>query len=50
VAEALCEQLELLRGGLDPRGRANLASLADRDLAEVAVDVQADLSHLILLF
>jgi hypothetical protein len=49
VAEAAGEQLELLGGGRDPRRRADLASLADRDLAEVAVDVQTDISHLILL-
>jgi hypothetical protein len=39
VAEALGEQRQLLGGGFDPPGRTDLAPLADRDLAEVAVDV-----------
>ena len=49
AAEALREQLKLLRCRLDPPGRAHLAFLADRDLAEIAVDIKPDRSHLTAL-
>ena len=48
-AKALSEQLQHLRLRLDPTGGANLAGLGDRDLAEFAMNVQSNLSHLILL-
>jgi hypothetical protein len=44
-AEALGKQLERLRRHLDPPGRTNLAALGDRDLGEVAVDVETYRSH-----
>src|SRR5258706_2051768 len=47
--EALREQLERLRCRLDPAGRAHFTVLDQGDLAEVAVDVQPNCSHLILL-
>jgi hypothetical protein len=43
--QASGEALELLGAGLDPPGRAQLGAVLDRDLAEVAVDVQGDRSH-----
>jgi hypothetical protein len=52
-AQAPREQLERLRGRLDPTRRAHRAVLRDRDLTEIAVHVQpdrpADRSHHILL-
>ena len=39
------EDLELLGRGLDPAGEANVTVLADRDRAEVAVDVESDEPH-----
>jgi hypothetical protein len=44
-AEALREQLQRRRRGLDPARRTDLARLHDRDLAEVAVDLQPDAPH-----
>ena len=43
--EALGEQLELAPAGPHPAGRAHPALLQDRHLAELAVDVQPDVSH-----
>jgi len=45
----LGEELDLIRRGLDPPRGADLAFLSDRHLAEVDVDVQRDVSHLLLL-
>ena len=44
-AEALREQLERRRRRLDPPRRTHLARLDDRDLAEIAVDVQPNAPH-----
>ena len=44
-AEALREQLERRRRRLDPARRTDLARLGDRDLAEIAVDVQPNAPH-----
>ena len=44
-AEALRKQLQRRRRRLDPARRTDLARLDDRDLAEVAVDVQPDAPH-----
>ena len=44
--QALGEQLKLGGAGLDAPGRAQLAAVLDRHLAEVAVDVQGDRSHI----
>ena len=44
-AQALREQLQRLRRRLDPARRTDLARLHDRDLAEVAVNVQPNASH-----
>jgi hypothetical protein len=46
AAEAPGEELERRRRRLDPTRRYDLAVLRERDLAEVAVDVQTDCSHL----
>ena len=43
------EQLDLLRLGLDPPGRANLAILDDRDLTAIQIHIQPDRSHHTLL-
>jgi hypothetical protein len=43
--EALGEQLELGPAGPHPAGRAHAGLLQDRHLAELAVDVQPDVSH-----
>lgn len=45
AAEALGEQLEHLGLGLDPPGVTDHAALCDRDLAEVAMDIQRDCAH-----
>ena len=47
--QAARQQRQLLDGRLDPARRADLAVLADRDLAEVAMDVHPDEAHLHLL-
>jgi hypothetical protein len=47
--ETLREQLELLGPALDPAGRSQPAAFDDRDLAEVAVNIQRHCSHLVLL-
>ncbi|HYM54380.1 MAG TPA: hypothetical protein VES97_03400, partial [Solirubrobacteraceae bacterium] len=39
------EQLDLLRLGLDPPSKANLAILNNRDLTEIQVHIQPDSSH-----
>ena len=44
-AETLREQLERRRRRLDPARRTDLARLDDRDLAEIAVDVQPNAPH-----
>jgi hypothetical protein len=41
----LDKQLERLRRHLDPPRRTDLATLGDRDLGEVAVDVETYRSH-----
>jgi hypothetical protein len=43
--QAMSEQLDLIRFGLDPPSRAHFAVLADRDLAEIQVHVQPHISH-----
>ena len=48
-AKAPGEQLDLLRLGLDPASRTNLAILHDRDLAEIPVHIQPHRSHRSLL-
>ncbi len=48
-AETRGEQLKLLGRSLDAADRADLAFLMDRDLAEVAMHVQADEAHVNLL-
>ena len=45
TAEAQRKQRQPRRLGLHPSGQAQLASLRDRDLAEVAIDVQPDEAH-----
>ena len=47
--EALREQLQLLGPGLDPARRSQPALLDDRDLAEVAMNIQRYCPHLVLL-
>jgi hypothetical protein len=47
--QAASEQLERRRGRLDPPRGGDLTALYERDLAEVAVNIQSDRSHLILL-
>jgi hypothetical protein len=49
LVEALREQLELVGLGLDAPGRPQSALSDDRHLAKIAVDVQRDRSHLVLL-
>jgi hypothetical protein len=46
LTKAFREQLELGAVRFDPPGRAQLAAVFDRHLAEVAVDVQGDRSHI----
>jgi hypothetical protein len=48
AAEAPGEQLERHGCRLDPTARPNLTLLDDRDLAKVAMNIQADVSHSIL--
>ena len=49
LPQALSEELDLIRPGLDPARRADPSFLCDRHLAELEVDVQTDCSHLLLL-
>jgi hypothetical protein len=52
-AQALGKELQLLGGYRDSARRADLTRLGDRDLAEVAVDIETDRSHrhaLLLVF
>jgi len=44
--QAFREQLKALGRGLDSAGRAHRAVLADRDLAEIEMHIQPDVSHL----
>ena len=44
--QAFREQLKALGRGLDSTGRAHRAVLADRDLAEIEMHIQPDVSHL----
>ena len=44
-AQAPREQLDLLRLGIDPPSRANLAVLNDRDLTEIQVHIQPNRPH-----
>ena len=48
--EALREQLERLGPRLDPAGRAELALIDERHLAEVTVDIQRHTSQLVAPF